>query len=171
MKMEEKKLMRHRIAFRPETDDDLEFLYRVYASTRADEMKLVSWTDEQKEAFVRHQFTAQRAHYYGSYVDARFLLILEEGQPIGRLYLHQMPGDLRIVDIALLPEHRGRGIGAMLLRELIDDAGSRGDAVSIHVEIFNPALRLYERLGFELVETHGPNHLMMWRPAEGAPIS
>jgi ribosomal protein S18 acetylase RimI-like enzyme len=156
--------MRERITFRPETGHDTEFLYRIYASTREQEMQmLVDWSDEQKEAFVRDQFAAQTNHYQKNYVDAEYSIIQLDGAPAGRLYLHQDPGDLRIMEIALAPEYRGIGIGTMLLREIMDRAAAAGDIVSIHVEQFNPALRLYERLGFEAVKENGPYYLMEWR--------
>jgi ribosomal protein S18 acetylase RimI-like enzyme len=92
------------------------------------------------------------------------MVILENDAPIGRLYLHRRPEDLRIMDIALLPEHRGRGIGGLLIGELLDEARAAGHSVSIHVEIYNPAMRLYERLGFKQIDTYGVYHLMEWRP-------
>jgi ribosomal protein S18 acetylase RimI-like enzyme len=157
-------IMRETITFRPETDDDLDFLYRLYASTREEELKFVPWTDEQKAMFLRQQFDAQRLHYRGNYDGAEFMLILENGTPIGRLYLHARPDDLRVMDIALMPEHRGRGIGGLLMQELLDANGAAGRAVSIHVEQFNPAIRLYERLGFQQIEAYGPHYLMKWDP-------
>jgi ribosomal protein S18 acetylase RimI-like enzyme len=160
--------MRETITFRPETDDDLEFLCRLYISTREEELKAVDWTVDQKIAFLVQQFQAQRSHYRANYQDAEYLVIVENGVPIGRLYLHRRPDDLRIMDIALLPEHRQRGIGGLLMRELIEEASGKGTGVSIHVEVDNPAMHLYERLGFHHVETYGVYHLMVWRPASEA---
>ncbi|HXG59603.1 MAG TPA: GNAT family N-acetyltransferase [Thermoanaerobaculia bacterium] len=157
--------MRERISFRPETSDDEEFLYRLYASTREPEMRIVPWTAEQKEEFLRMQFRAQTFHYRNHYSGATFAILLLDGDPVGRLYLHQQPGDLRIMDIALVPEHRGEGIGTMLLREIMERAASAGDSVSIHVEQQNPARRLYERLGFRAVAENGVYLLMKWHPA------
>jgi ribosomal protein S18 acetylase RimI-like enzyme len=156
--------MRETITFRPETDQDLEFLCRLYISTREEEMKMVPWTDEQKLAFLVQQFQAQRSHYRGNYDHAEYLLILENGVAIGRLYLHRQPDDVRIMDIALMPEHRQRGIGGMLMQEVIDEAREKGATVSIHVEYNNPAMHLYERLGFRQKDTSGVYHLMEWRP-------
>ena len=158
-----KNKLRDSISFRPETPEDHDFLLGLYASTRAAEMAVVPWTDQEKDSFVRMQFFAQSKHYKESY-DADWLIVLREGQPIGRLYLHQLEGDLRIVDITLLPEQRGQGLGRMLLEELMEKAGAKGDKVSIHVENFNPALRLYERLGFREVSTYGVYYLMEWLP-------
>ena len=163
-------IVRETITFRPETDDDVEFLYRLYASTREDELKNVEWSDEQREIFLRQQFNAQRTHYHGNYEGAEYRLILENGTPIGRLYLHGRPDDLRVMDIALLPEHRGRGIGGILMKELLDENAAAGRAVSIHVEIFNPAIRFYERLGFKQIDTYGVYNLMKWNPSD-SPMS
>jgi ribosomal protein S18 acetylase RimI-like enzyme len=65
------------------------------------------------------------------------------------------PEELRVVDIALLPEFRRRGIGTGLLRALLEEEAGRGLPVRIHVERFSPALALYERLGFRLLEDRG----------------
>jgi ribosomal protein S18 acetylase RimI-like enzyme len=162
----EMKSLRDSITFRPETPEDREFIYRVYASTREPEMQIVPWTPEQKDQFCRQQSDAQRAHYDKAFEGTEYLIVLREGEPIGRLYLHSVNGDFRILDIALLPEHRGSGIGGMLMRELMDQAASRGEIVSIHVEQYNPAMHLYERLGFKPIEQYGIYYLMEWRPEE-----
>lgn len=152
------------VAFRPITPDDAPFLYRVYASTREEELRPVPWTAAEKDAFLRQQFQAQHTFYQEHYEGARFDVILRDGQPIGRLYVARWAGELRIVDIALLPEHRGAGIGTAILQGLLAEAGAAGKPVRIHVERLNPAQRLYERLGFVSVEDKGVYHLMEWRP-------
>ena len=110
------------LILRPETEADLEFLYHLYASTRADEMAALDWTPEQKEAFLRMQFSAQRGHYREHYRDCRFDVIEREGEAIGRLYVLRRPDDIIVVDIALMPEHRGQGLGGGLMRALLDEA-------------------------------------------------
>ncbi len=160
------------LILRPETEEDLEFLYHLYASTRADETALLDWTEEEKEAFLRMQFSAQRGYYRGHYRETRFDVIEREGEAIGRLYVARWPDDIRVVDIALMPEHRGQGVGGGLMRALLDEAAAAGKSVSIHVEVYNPALRLYERLGFQAKgQDDGVYRLMEWRgenPANGA---
>ena len=144
------------LTFRPETDDDLEFLCALYASTREEEMAMVPWDDEQKKAFLRMQFEAQREHYRKYYAGGDFFIVEdEENRSVGRLYLYRFIDDLRIVDIAIVPEHRCRGFGGMILRKVVDEAFASGRDVTIHVERNNPALRLYERLGFEVAEDKG----------------
>jgi GNAT superfamily N-acetyltransferase len=136
------------VALRPATPEDYAFLERVYASTRADELAPLPWSAEQKAAFLAQQFAAQSAHYAEHYPDASFDVVLVDGEPAGRLIVARGVAEIRVVDIALLPEHRGRGIGTALLEPILAEADERGATVVVHVEQFNPAMRLYERLGF-----------------------
>jgi ribosomal protein S18 acetylase RimI-like enzyme len=152
-----------RVALRPAATADRAFLRQVYGSTRADELALLPWTDDQKADFVGHQFEAQDAHYRKHYHDAAFDVIEVDGEPAGRLYVHRGRHEIRIVDIALLPGFRGRGLGTRLLGGLVAEADEGGRKLSIHVEMNNPARRLYERLGFRPAGEHGV-HVLMERP-------
>jgi ribosomal protein S18 acetylase RimI-like enzyme len=153
------------LTFRRITDADLPFLARVYASTRAEEMAAVTtMTEAQKAAFLDFQFQAQHAHYRKHYPRADWLVTMRDGQDVGRLYIERWPTQHRIIDIAFLPEHRGQGSGEALLRDLMDEAASAGRDVSIHVEKYNPAMRLYRRLGFVTEEDKGVYDLMRWTP-------
>lgn len=151
--------------FRQITEADLPFLARVYASTRTDELAGTGLTDSQTAEFLAMQFQAQHTHYQKYYPNADWLLIEHGGEDIGRLYIERWPTQHRIIDIALLPEHRGKGLGEALLRDLLDEAAAVGKDVSIHVEKFNPAMRLYRRLGFVTEEDKGVYDLMRWRAA------
>jgi ribosomal protein S18 acetylase RimI-like enzyme len=153
------------ITLRPITDADMDFLHRLYATTREDELKQVDWTDEQKAAFVDQQFHAQHTYWQENYQDTSWDLIVAAGEPIGRLYVARWPEEIRIVDIALMPEHRGGGVGTRLLRDLFAEGDASGRKVSIHVEIFNPARRLYDRLGFVQAAERGVYLLMERLPA------
>jgi ribosomal protein S18 acetylase RimI-like enzyme len=144
--------MRGVVELRPVEPGDEDFLYRVYASTRAEELAVVPWDETQKNGFLRSQFEAQDRWYREHYTRASYEIVLIDGEPAGRLYLHRGDSEIRIVDIALLPEHRGDGVGSSLLRDLLAEADAAGKRVTIHVEQFNPALRLYERLGFSVGE-------------------
>jgi RimJ/RimL family protein N-acetyltransferase len=152
------------LAFRPITEADLTFLAALYASTREAELAPVPWTAEEKRAFLRQQFEAQHRHYMTYYAGTDFLVIEKDGQAVGRLYLARWPAEHRIVDIALVPDWRGQGLGTAMLRDLCEEAAEAGKPLSIHVECYNPALRLYRRLGFRLVEDKGVYHLLEWRP-------
>ena len=143
------------LTLRPAVTSDADLLRRVYASVRAEELALVPWSDAEKDAFLRHQFDAQHAHYREHYVGASFDVIEVDGEPVGRLYVARWEDEIRIMDIALLPEHRGRGVGTQILRGLLEEGALTGKRVSIHVEMNNPAVRLYERLGFVQAAVHG----------------
>jgi ribosomal protein S18 acetylase RimI-like enzyme len=151
--------------FRRITDADLPFLARVYASIRAEELAATDWSEEHKAAFLDQQFRAQHAHYQRYYPNADWLVTGHQGRDIGRLYVERWPSQHRIIDIAFLPEHCGKGLGAALLRDLMDEAAVAGKAVSIHVEKLNPAMRLYRRLGFVTEEDKGVYDLMRWTAA------
>jgi ribosomal protein S18 acetylase RimI-like enzyme len=151
------------IALRPIRSEDQPFLLAVYASTREPELAVVEWDAGQKAAFVRMQFEAQHAYYQEHYEGAAFDVILVGGQPAGRLYIHPRDDEIRIVDIALLAEYCNRGIGTTLLRGLQSEAAAAGKPLRVHVERFNPALRLYERLGFRQIDDRGVYLFMEWR--------
>jgi len=148
--------------------EDEPFLYEVYASTRTEELAVVPWTAEQKDAFLRMQFAAQHTHYRDPayYPNPTFLVVELDGDPAGRLYLHRSAGELLIVDIALLPEYRGQGVGTRLMRDLVVEADESGATVRLHVEPWNPAVRLYERLGFRC-SGEGGIYQPMERPPQG----
>lgn len=125
---------------------------------------VADWNEEQKAAFLRQQFEAQDAYYREHYAGAEFLILEWDGQAVGRLYVDRWPGEIRLMDVALLPEARGQGVGTRLLRELQDEARAAGKPLRIHVERFNPALRLYERLGFRVLEDRGVYLFLEWSP-------
>lgn len=150
------------ISYRPETDDDLPFVAALYASTRADELAATGWPEEMRAAFLAQQHQAQHAHYRAVHPDGEWLLIEQGGAPIGRLYLAGQDEMLLLVDIALLPETRGAGLGTAILTDLL---ASEIRPIQLHVELTNPARRLYYRLGFVPVEHQAFRLRMVRRPA------
>jgi ribosomal protein S18 acetylase RimI-like enzyme len=116
-----------------------------------------------KKAFVEQQFEAQDADYRRTRPRATFEVIEVDGRPAGRLYLDRADRTIHVIDIALLPGFRGRGVGTRLLSDLAEEADRGGRALEIYVEHLNPARRLYERLGFREVE-EGPVYTRMERP-------
>jgi ribosomal protein S18 acetylase RimI-like enzyme len=149
---------------RPIEPGDRELLLRIYASTRAEELAAVPWSEQQRQDFLRFQFEAQHKYYMQHFPRAAFDLILEGGEPVGRLYVDRRDDEIRLIDIALLPEHRGRGLGGAIMRDVLAEGAASGRLVRIHVERGNPAMRLYRRLGFEKIEEQGVYHLMEWAP-------
>lgn len=153
------------IHIRPATEDDTRILFEVYASTRAEELAPVPWTTEQKLQFLAFQFQSQRDHYRQVFPDATFDVIEVEGTPAGRLYVNRTGETIHVIDIALLPWARGRGIGGKILRDLCAEADTKDVPVTISVEKFNPAKHLYERLGFRMIEDGEVYQRMEWRAA------
>jgi GNAT superfamily N-acetyltransferase len=154
------------LELRAASPDDERFLCQVYAATRSSELAMVAWTDTEKSAFVEMQFRAQAQYYRDHYPNTSYDVILLDGQGVGRLYVARWSNEIRIVDIALLPASCNRGIGTTLLRQLQAEAQAAAKPLRIHVERFNPALRLYERLGFREIEDKGVYLFMEWRAHE-----
>jgi ribosomal protein S18 acetylase RimI-like enzyme len=155
---------RDAITLRLSTDADYDFMRVLYHSAREEEMKHFPLTDEQKTQFLDWQFDCQWNHYRDHYPSCDRRVIEIDGQPVGRLLVDRWPEEIRVVDIALLSEWRGAGIGSMLMSEVLEEGRASGKKVSIHVEVFNPAQSLYQRLGFQQVATSGAYSLMEWIP-------
>jgi len=165
--MNKTKLANDLITFRPVTAEDGEFLYNLYASTRAEEMALTGWNENEIEGFLRMQFQLQHVQYMENYKNGgTFEIILVDNTPAGRLYVQRKPDDIRVIDIALLPEFRRKGTGSKIMEELIAEADRENLPLSLHVEQNNPALGLYENLGFQRKDLVGIYYFM-----ERPPIS
>ncbi|MDQ3013420.1 MAG: GNAT family N-acetyltransferase [Acidobacteriota bacterium] len=148
-----------------EANDDT-FLYELYASTRAEEMAAWGWNEAQQQAFLSLQFRGQQAHY-AEYPNPDHRIILNGQQPIGRMLVSRLEDEIRLVDIALLSEYRGQGIGASLIRGLLGEADQSGKWVRLHVERFNRAQQLYLRLGFQVIGNVGSHYFMEWKSITG----
>ena len=146
------------------TDADLPFVATLYASTRREELAATGWPQEMQDAFLHQQHEAQHAFYRATYDGAEWLIIERDGAAVGRLYRVIWPREIRVIDISLLPEARGAGIGGAILGAIQDEARGIGKTVSIHVEKNNRARQLYLRLGFAVIEDKGVYDLMEWRP-------
>lgn len=156
------------VALRALTPDDEPFLLSVYASTRDDEMAQVEWGQGQKEVFLKWQFDLQRREYDTRFPDARYQLILIDGEPAGRIWVGEDEEQIRLLDIALLPQFQKRGAGTVLLRELMKEAGRAGKLLRHMVFVLNDnAHRFYERLGFVIIEDLGAYKHMEYRPSDG----
>ena len=153
------------VHLRPQQPEDEDFVYRLYASTRARELAQVPWNDAQKDAFFRMQFLAQSRWYETAYAGAEYKLILRGEQPVGRMIVLRAPRELRLVDIALLPEHRNCGIGTQLITGLLAESRQSGVPVELQVLKGNPALHLYERLGFARTGEDEMYYRMRWNSA------
>lgn len=156
-------LVARAVTLRPRRSEDADFLRDVYVAYRWEEMAASGWPVDARVAFLHDQHRLQDQHYLTHYDGAAWGIIEVDGERAGRLYLCRAGRDLRIIDIALMPAYRNRGLGGGLLSAVQQQAAALGaDKVSIHVEQSNPALRLYERLGFRKVEQRPPYHLLEW---------
>lgn len=152
------------ISLREISEEDHDELVKIYRSTREEELNQTSWSEEQKIWFVQNQFDAQHFHYQTYYTNAYFWIIMFQDHVAGRLYV-DLSEQLRIIDIALLPEYRSQGIGAALFKDLQQFAQAYNMPVSIHVEQYNPAKNLYQRLGFVEKEIVNSIYILMeWVP-------
>lgn len=140
------------INYRPITASDLHFLKELYRNTREEELNAAGWNELQKEKFIEFQFNAQHSHYINTFEHIDFLIIEFKKTDIGRLYLWKTDNQIRILDISLLEKYRCRKIGTNIINALINEANQTGKRLNLHVNKNNPALKLYERLGFQKKE-------------------
>jgi len=155
------------VELRPVSESDNEFLLSVYGSTRADEMAQVEWAEGQQEMFLRWQFDLQRREYYTRFPDAEYRVIVIDQQPAGRIWVGADNEQIRLLDIALLPQFQNRGAGTALVERLKARAEKEGKALRHMVFVLNNnADRFYERLGFKQIEEFGAYKHMEWRGKE-----
>jgi len=155
------------LKLRPVTPEDDSFLLSVYASTRAQELAQVQWQEGQQETFVKWQFDMQRREYDARFPDAEYDVIEIDGQPAGRIWIGHREDEIRLLDIALLPQFQNRGVGTRLLTNLIHEASINGKRLRHMVFVLNDnADRFYERLGFVVIEEMGGYKHMEWRPTQ-----
>lgn len=156
---------------RPVTAGDFEFLYLLYCTTRNDELNAVNFPSEQREPFLQMQFAAQRTHYEKYFPEAEHSIIIVDDKPVGRKYVNRADNEILLVDIALLPEFCGFGIGTTELNNLCDESALDQKPLRLHVEKFNPrAFNLYERLGFKVINDDGVYLFLEWRENQDAPV-
>lgn len=152
------------VSLRQVTAGDRDLLFRVYSTSRDDELAIVPWTAGEKHAFLKMQFNARERDLAARFDAKAYSVIERRGVAIGYLWVHRSTDELRIVDLALLPEHRGAGIGTELLNDVIAEAKELGVPVRLSIVASNPARRFYERLGFQPVGEAGVNQPMELLP-------
>jgi ribosomal protein S18 acetylase RimI-like enzyme len=156
------------VTLRAARADDESFLLALYGSTRQDEMAAWGWDAAQQEMFLRMQFLALQQRYAAEREHSEHRIILRDGVPVGRILVIRSADEIRLADIALLPEHRRSGIGSALIGDLQEEAARTGLPVRLHVTRDNRAAQLYERLGFVVCGDTGSHFKMEWLPQESA---
>ncbi len=152
------------VEFRVINDADQEFLYHLYASTRAEEMAQVDWTDDEREAFLRGQYKAQKASYEMTFLNAVHRIIHVGDTDAGRMIVDRQDDCLRLIDLSLMPFWRRRGIGTGILQSLMQEADGGKVPMRLHVLTESPALKLYVRMGFKRIAARNQRYEMEWRP-------
>jgi len=142
---------------------DEEFLLDLYRSVREAEMAMVPWTDEQRLAFVRHQYAAQRNHYRTEYPAAQHSILLKDDVPVGMLYIDFTQADVKIMDLIISPSSRNLGIGSSLLKVLQSEASRLQKPITVFVDQQDRSIKLFDRLGFKPVEEQGMHILLEWK--------
>lgn len=153
---------------RPATPSDEPFLWEMLFQSL--------YVEEGREPFardvVRLPNVARYVQGWGRAGDLGFVAVEDAtGEPIGAVWSRLPAGDDRgfaylgddtpELGIALLPEHRGRGVGTLLLKHYLEAVRALFPAVSLSVSPNNPAMRLYARLGFKTVDVRGDDHPVM----------
>ena len=154
-------------ALRSARPADRDFERRLFESARPDTAVLAAWPAATRRPFLDQQFEFQTTHYARVHPRAERLIVTAKGAPVGRLIVERTELPWQIVDIALLPSSRRRGLGGAIIAALLAAAPQAAVEVALTVEQGNPARRLYERLGFAATAASPPHLAMVWRPRLG----
>jgi GNAT superfamily N-acetyltransferase len=151
---------------RRENEADIDFLKQLYFSRRAHEFSQLGLPQAALHALLEQQFGAQQRHYRSVYSHGEFLIVMlaAGGEPVGRLCLSRDASEILVVDIAVLPAQRNKGLGSALLKAILVEADAKKCAVGLHVDPRSPALRLYQRLGFAAQHLNGADLYMRIEP-------
>jgi ribosomal protein S18 acetylase RimI-like enzyme len=142
--------MKPSITTRAATPQDDAFLYELFKAVRSPEFAFAQMAPAQLELLMSIQYAGQKATYGMEYPGGHDIVLLDR-EPIGRIWVHRGAQEYHLVDIALMPEFRNRGIGARLVTEAIAAALSAGLPLRCSIALNNPgSLRFHQRLGFEI---------------------
>jgi hypothetical protein len=150
----------------PVSSSDEPFLVELYASTRAEEMALVPWNNDQKLFFLQMQFEAQNQYYRERYPNASFDLIKRDDCPVGRLYLAELADEIRIIDLTFLPAHFDPQVFEELIKEILQKGAQVSKPVRIYLENYSPQTEIFVRLGFQKIDEQGIYFLWQRDPAD-----
>jgi GNAT superfamily N-acetyltransferase len=154
------------IKLRPAAPEDEEFLISVYGSTREQELAMVPWTDEQRQAFIKFQYTAQLNYYRSEFPNSEHWVIEADSKPVGRLFLDRRETQFRILDITILTAHRGKGFGEPVIRYVMNESAAVGKAVGINLDLYSTSQPIFERLGFTATEKTDSHTLYVWQAGQ-----
>jgi GNAT superfamily N-acetyltransferase len=163
---------RGEVALRPETEWDGDFLYALFRSHTLPGFAGLPVSDAMKESLIRMQFDSRRATYRSQYPDALFAVLERDAVPFGSVIVDEAGNDAGrvawIVDLELMPDSRGGGIGSALMTSLVGWLGERCAVIRCTVLSGNEAsLRMCRRAGFVAVAGDPPHVALEWRRPAG----
>lgn len=150
------------LTLRPARTDDEEFLYRLFYSVYLEKLQLVPMSAAEKKTLVELTYQGFTRHYNSLVPASDDRLVLLDNESIGRMILLQVPGEIRLADLAILPQYRCRGIGSALIGQLQAESTMSKRPVRLQVARFDRALKLYRRLGFYKIDVAGPYLHLEW---------
>jgi ribosomal protein S18 acetylase RimI-like enzyme len=152
-------------SMRPAQPDDETFLFRLFGETQ-DHLVSIRPNQQLWSMLIDMQYRGRKSSYSQQYPAAEDTILCRDNQPVGRLLVNHEQDCLRIIDIAVLAELRGQGLGAWSLRRCQQQAADAGKRVDLSVNPINPARLLYEHLGFRAMNDDLMNLEMTWNPAQ-----
>jgi len=150
------------ITLRPASEDDRDFLLVLYKSSRGDDLRGLGWDEARIDEFLGMQYEAHQNFLVTDHPNLQDQIVLSYGEPVGHLAIEQRPDEIRLVDMALLPSHRQRGTGTLLIQELQTQAAAAKRPLRLQVIRFNRAVELFEHLGFRRTSETGSHFQMEW---------
>jgi ribosomal protein S18 acetylase RimI-like enzyme len=158
-----------KVVLRPQQPEDEPFVFRLFAAGRPDLEWITGVGPDRKQGLLVRQFRCEQEQLRKDYPDAEYSIILQAGNPVGRVYLHRGDKEYRILLLTLVPEYRGRGIGGSLIKNILLETSAGNKPVGLQVAWYNHAARgLYERTGFRVTQDKGVYYEMQWLPETGS---
>ncbi len=150
------------IILRPASTRDEDFFLQLYQSSRGEDLRGLGWDEDRISEFLEMQYEAQGNFHASDFPNASDEVILLDSQPVGRLTVDRRVDEIRLVDLALLPDYRNRGLGSRLIQSLKEEATLQRKPLRLQLIRFNRALGLFERLGFMRTSETGTHFQMEW---------
>jgi ribosomal protein S18 acetylase RimI-like enzyme len=159
-------LSRAAITLTPVTSEDHDFLLRLYQSSRGDDLRELGWNEDRISEFLEIQHEAHQNFLATDHPNIVDQIVSLDGQPAGRLAVEERPDEIRLIDLALVPERRNHGLGTHLIQLVQEEARSARLPLRLQVIRFNRAVGLFERLGFTRTSETGTHFQMEWNPRD-----
>jgi ribosomal protein S18 acetylase RimI-like enzyme len=153
------------VALRPEAREDDEFLRRLITQTIAGELGADQWPEPMRSQLLGLQYLNRRMGPRSAFPQGESFVMVADAHPAGWLFLADLDHEIHLVEIMVLPELRGKGVGSVAMRQVLARAATTGKPVGLTVNVLNAgAIRLYESLGFERTGGDEIQHRMEARP-------